>query len=67
MAKRNLTVRMDDELREKLELIAAREMRTLANQITYFLAGAIEEYISQNELFYSPEEGRFMEKGEPLF
>jgi hypothetical protein len=48
--KRNLTVRLDDRTREALELIAARDMRPLANQINFFLREAIGTYLSRNGL-----------------
>lgn len=35
MAKKNLTIRLDDELREQLQLIADGEMRPLANQVVF--------------------------------
>lgn len=44
MAKKNLTIRIDDEMREKLQLVADREMRPLANQVLYFLAQALGKY-----------------------
>ena len=46
--KRNLTVRLDEKMREVLELIADREMRPLANQINFFLKEAIERYMNKN-------------------
>ena len=35
--KTNLTVRLDDMLRDKLEFIAEREIRPLANQVLFFI------------------------------
>jgi len=46
----NLTVRLDDETREKLELIALREYRPLAGQINYFVQKGIERYLDENDL-----------------
>ena len=43
-AKKNLTVRLDPDLRMTLEAIAESELRTLANQITVFLRQGITEY-----------------------
>jgi len=64
MPKRNLTIRLDDEMREKLQLVADREMRPLANQIMYFLAQGLDTYIRQNSLNYVPEEGMLLTNGE---
>ena len=47
--KKNLTVRLDPALREQLEFIAERELRTLANQITLFLTKEIRIYFSDEE------------------
>ncbi len=46
----NLTVRLDDETREKLELIAQREYRPLSGQINYFVQKGIERYLDENDL-----------------
>ncbi len=59
MPKKNLTVRIDDELREQLQLIADKEMRPLANQIIYYLTGCVEDYKNSNGLYYDPQEGCF--------
>lgn len=48
----NLTVRLDDATREKLELIALREYRTLAGQMNYFIQKGIELYLSENDLAF---------------
>lgn len=64
MPKKNMTIRLDDELREKLQLVADREMRPLANQMVYFLAQGLENYIMQNALNYLPEEGLLLTNGE---
>ena len=45
--KKNLSVRLAPELRQQLEFIAEREMRTLANQITVFLVKGVNEYLSE--------------------
>ena len=47
---KNLTVRLDPETREKLELIADRELRPMANQIVIFVRQSIERYIQENKL-----------------
>ena len=47
-AKKNLTVRLDTELRDKLEFIAEREYRTLANQITVFLINGVNSYFNND-------------------
>ena len=44
--KKNLSVRLAPELRQQLEFIAEREMRTLANQITVFLTREVNDYLS---------------------
>ena len=44
--KKNLSVRLAPELRQQLEFIAEREMRTLANQITVFLTRGVNDYLS---------------------
>ena len=49
-AKKNLTVRLDTELRDKLEFIAEREYRTLANQITVFLINGVNLYFNNEEV-----------------
>ena len=42
--KKNLTIRLAPELRQELEFIAEREMRTLANQMTVFLTQGVRDY-----------------------
>ena len=49
-AKKNLTVRLDTELRDKLEFIAEREYRTLANQITVFLINGVNSYLENKQV-----------------
>lgn len=44
-AKKNLTIRIDSQLRDKLEFIAGRELRTLANQIMVFLNAGVNTYL----------------------
>ena len=53
--KKNLTIRLDTTLREELEFIAEREMRTLANQMAVFLARGVNDYFSdeRNKKAYS--------------
>ncbi|SMG40858.1 hypothetical protein [Dethiosulfovibrio salsuginis] len=60
MAKKNLTIRIEDEMREQLQLIADREMRPLANQVLFFLANSMNQYLSENSLHYFPDEGMIM-------
>ena len=62
--KKNLTVRLDDNVREVLELIANREMRPLANQINFFMKQAIDSYLKQHDL--KIEDQTDPETGEPL-
>ena len=42
--KQNFSMRLAPDLREDLEKIAGRELRTLANQITFFIVEGIKEY-----------------------
>ena len=48
-AKKNLTIRIDSQLRDKLEFIAGRELRTLANQIMVFLNAGVNSYLEASE------------------
>lgn len=48
MAKTQYTIRMEDEFLEKAKVIADKEMRSLNNQIEYFVSRAIQEYEVQN-------------------
>lgn len=50
--KKNLTVRLDPDLREMLELIAKAELRTLANQITLFLRHGIGDYMAEHKIMF---------------
>ena len=57
--KRNLTIRIDDEMREQLEAIAEDQFRTLAMQIQYFLLMGIDSYMtSQNLVFVRKDNGK---------
>lgn len=58
--KKNLTIRIDEELREQLQLIADEQMRPLANQILYFLTMAVDAHKRNNNLVYVPDAGQFM-------
>jgi hypothetical protein len=49
-SKKNLTVRLDDEDRETIELIASREYRTFANQIVVFVKQGIANYMKEHNL-----------------
>ena len=51
---KNLTVRLDPETREKLELVSEREVRPMANQIVVFIRQGIEKYLSDNGLCFYP-------------
>ena len=42
--KKNFTLRLDNNLREQLEIIAAKEGRTLTNLITKILMDFIKTY-----------------------
>ena len=46
--KKNLTIRLAPKLRQELEFIAEREMRTLANQMIVFLTRGVNDYFSDN-------------------
>ena len=48
--KDNLTIRMDAEDREILELIADREYRSLAMQIRLFLDQGVNNYLTEHKL-----------------
>lgn len=55
--KKNITVRLGDEARELVELIAAKELRPVANQITYFIQQGIDIYLEQRGLvIYNDDE-----------
>ena len=66
MAKKNLTIRIDDDLREQLQLIADAEMRPLANQILYYLTKSVEGYKESNNCFFDPDEGCFKQYEGPI-
>ena len=53
--KKNLSIRLAPELRQELEFIAEREMRTLANQMTVFLTQGVRDYFGdeRNSKAYS--------------
>ena len=65
---KNLTVRLDPETREQLELIAEREVRPLANQIIVFIRQGIKSYLKENDLAFHPfnvenEDGQQIDEG----
>ena len=64
MAKKNLTIRLDDELREQLQLIADGEMRPLANQVVFYPTKAVEYYKEKYHLVYDAQEGCFRSENE---
>lgn len=47
--KKNLSIRLAPELRQQLEFIAGKELRTLANQITVFLTRGVNDYLSNED------------------
>jgi hypothetical protein len=56
--KQNLTIRISDEDRALLELIAAREMRSVSNQTIWLLHIGIKRYLEDEMLHYNPQEGK---------
>ena len=52
MLNKQLTIRFDAEMREKLEIIANREFRPMANQVIHFVALGIEKYLKDNDLYF---------------
>lgn len=44
------SLEIDEELRDSLQKIAQREMRTLENQVTFFLKRSVEIYSKANDL-----------------
>ena len=62
--KKNLTIRIDDQTRDMLEIIANREMRPLANQIMYFLKQAIDDYAKKNQITF--DMGLYPDEDYPL-
>lgn len=68
MAVKNLTVRLDPETREKLEIIANRELRPMANQIVVFVRQSIDRYLEENNLEFGKtrsiqDDGSLLEEG----
>jgi hypothetical protein len=57
--KLNTSIRLEPDLRKKLEAIADLEFRSLANQIHLFLLYATEDYIQTHNLEFDAKEGRF--------
>jgi len=55
MPPKNLTVRLDDEVRTQLELIANRELRPMANQIVVFVRQGIARYLDKEHLYIREE------------
>ena len=50
--KLTTTIRLDPLQRDTLEAISDREMRTLSNQISYFLQIAIDQYLNEHGLVF---------------
>ncbi|MDR2656422.1 MAG: Arc family DNA-binding protein [Oscillospiraceae bacterium] len=48
MPKSQLTLRLDDDILDKLKVIADKERRSINSQYEYFLAKAIERYEAEN-------------------
>lgn len=65
MTVKNLTVRLDPETREKLEIIANRELRPMANQIVVFVRQSIDRYLDENNLEFR-EMRSIQDDGAPL-
>lgn len=68
MTVKNLTVRLDPETREKLEIIANRELRPMANQIVVFVRQSIDRYLEENNLEFGKsrsiqDDGSLLEEG----
>lgn len=58
--KKNLTVRLEPEMRSMLEAIAEHELRTLANQIYVFMRQSIDRYLEVNQVkFRVSDEGKW--------
>jgi hypothetical protein len=58
LKKQNTTIRLEPELRKKLEAIASFEYRPLANQIHVFLIEAVERYFEKGiNIFYDEDLG----------
>ncbi|OUO94766.1 hypothetical protein [Cloacibacillus sp. An23] len=59
--KKNLTIRIDDELREQLQLLANIEMRSLANLVYSVLTNYVIDTREQlGYVYYDHEEGKFL-------
>jgi predicted DNA-binding protein len=61
--KLTTTIRLDPLQREILEAISDHEMRTLSNQITFFLQSEIERYLKERELEYHRSSKRLIPAG----
>ena len=59
-AKKNLTVRLEPEMRSMLEAIAEHELRTLANQIYVFMRQSVDRYLESNQVkFRVSDDGKW--------
>ena len=56
--KKNLTIRLDPDFREMLEVIAKAELRTLANQITLFLNQGVADYMKEHKIMFERTDAR---------
>lgn len=53
---KQLSVRFEPELLERLEIIANKEHRPIANQVVHFVAESIEEYLDRKNLYFAKED-----------
>ena len=58
------TIRLDTRLRELLEVIAAREERSLTQQMTLFLRTAAQAYADEHRLLYYDDIGTWGTPGD---
>lgn len=49
-SKTNITIRLDDLIRDKLEFVAERELRPLANQALFFIVNCINSYFKDPQV-----------------
>ena len=67
MALKQLSVRFEPELLEKIELIANKEHRPIANQVVHFAAVGIDSYLERTRSWFEkiPEGGLTLKSAEP--
>ncbi len=56
MAKTQYTIRVEDNLLEKAKIISEKEIRSLNNQIEYFIAKGIADYEKEHGAIVFPVE-----------